>query len=44
MSVYRFKVFFEEDESVIREIEIKSTQNFEDFHKIIQTIQLIVAF
>jgi pRiA4b ORF-3-like protein len=36
MSVYRFKVFFEEDESVIREIEIKSTQNFEDFHKIIQ--------
>jgi hypothetical protein len=36
MSVYRFKVFFEDDESVVREIEIKSTQNFEDFHKTIQ--------
>jgi hypothetical protein len=37
MAVYRFKVYFEEDENIIREIEIKSTQTFEDFHKIIQT-------
>ncbi|HTA26152.1 MAG TPA: hypothetical protein VK809_00065 [Bacteroidia bacterium] len=37
MAVYRFKVYFEDDESVIREIEIKSTQTFEDFHKIIQS-------
>ncbi len=37
MAVYRFKVYFEDDESVIREIEIRSTQTFEDFHKIIQT-------
>jgi hypothetical protein len=36
MSVYRFKVYFEDDESVVREIEIKSTQNFEDFHRVIQ--------
>lgn len=36
MAVYRFKVFFEDDESVWREIEIKSTQTFEDFHNIIQ--------
>lgn len=36
MAVYRFKVYFEDDESVVREIEIKSTQTFEDFHNIIQ--------
>ncbi|HTB32127.1 MAG TPA: hypothetical protein VK808_08885 [Bacteroidia bacterium] len=36
MAVYRFKVYFEDDESIIREIEIRSTQTFEDFHKIIQ--------
>ena len=36
MAVYRFKVYFEDDESVWREIEIKSSQNFEDFHNIIQ--------
>jgi hypothetical protein len=36
MSVYRFKIFFEDDESVWREIEIKSTQTFEDFHNVIQ--------
>jgi Plasmid pRiA4b ORF-3-like protein len=36
MSVYRFKVFFEDDESVYREIEIKAAQTFEDFHKAIQ--------
>jgi hypothetical protein len=37
MAVYRFKVYFEDDESIIREIEIRSTQTFEDFHKIIQS-------
>jgi hypothetical protein len=36
MSVYRFKVYFEDDESVVREIEIRSTQNFEEFHNVIQ--------
>jgi hypothetical protein len=36
MSVYRFKVHFEDDENVYREIEIKSAQTFEDFHKAIQ--------
>lgn len=37
MAVYRFKVYFEEDESIIREIDIKSTQTFENFHTIIQS-------
>jgi len=37
MAVYRFKVYFEDDESIVREIDIKSTQTFEDFHSIIQT-------
>ncbi len=37
MAVYRFKVYFEDDESIIREIEIRSTQTFEDFHKTIQS-------
>lgn len=37
MAIYRFKVYFEDDENIIREIEIKSTQNFEDFHTIIQS-------
>jgi hypothetical protein len=37
--IYRFKVTFEDNEDVYREIEIKSTQNFEDFHNtIIQSI------
>lgn len=35
MAIYRFKVTFEDNEDVYREIEIKSTQNFEDFHNII---------
>ena len=35
MSVYRFRVVFEEREEVYRDIEIKSTQTFEDFHFII---------
>jgi hypothetical protein len=34
--VYRFKVYFEDDENVYREIEIKSVQTFEDLHKAIQ--------
>jgi hypothetical protein len=41
MAVYRFKVYFEDDENIIREIEIKSTQTFEDFH---QTIQSSIGF
>lgn len=32
MAVYRFRVTFEEDEDIFREIEIKSLQNFEEFH------------
>jgi len=35
MAVYRFKVAFEDDEDVSREIDIKSSQHFEDFHNII---------
>src|SRR5947207_851976 len=35
MSVYRFKVSFEDNEDVYRDIEIKSTQTFEDLHFII---------
>ncbi len=35
MSVYRFRVSFEDNEDVYREIEIKSLQNFEEFHTII---------
>jgi hypothetical protein len=39
MAVYRFKVTFEDNEEVYREIEIKSTQHFEDFHNaIVQSI------
>jgi len=36
MSVYRFKVYFEDDENVYREIEIKAAQSFEDLHNAIQ--------
>ncbi len=36
MSVYRFKVYFEDDESVYREIEIQANQTFEDLHTVIQ--------
>jgi hypothetical protein len=39
MAVYRFRVTFEDNEEVYREIEIKSTQHFEDFHNaIVQAI------
>lgn len=36
MAVYRFKISWEENEDVFRDIEIKSSQTFEDFHNIIQ--------
>jgi hypothetical protein len=35
MAVYRFKVSFEDYDEVIREIDLKSTQSFHDFHQII---------
>lgn len=35
MAVYRFRVSFEDNEEIYREIEIKSTQNFEEFHNVI---------
>lgn len=37
MAIYRFKIYFEEDETIVREIDIKSTQTFENFHSIIQS-------
>lgn len=33
MAIYRFKISFEDYDEVIREIDIKSTQTFEDLHK-----------
>ncbi len=35
MAIYRFKVNFEDFDEVVREIDIKSTQTFEDLHKAI---------
>ncbi len=35
MAIYRFKVSFEDYDDVIREIDIKSTQTFEDLHSAI---------
>jgi hypothetical protein len=35
MAIYRFRVTFEDYDDVVREIEIKSNQNFEDLHKAI---------
>ncbi len=35
MAVYRFRVALEDNEEVYREIEIKSTQTYEDFHNFI---------
>jgi len=35
MAVYRFRICFEDNEEIYREIDIKSTQNFEDFHNVI---------
>lgn len=37
MAVYRFKVSFEDYDDVVREIDIKSTQTFEDLHKAIHS-------
>ncbi len=36
MAVYRFKVFLEDNEDVFRDIDIKASQQFEQFHAIIQ--------
>lgn len=36
MAVYRFKVCLEENEDIVRDIDIKASQSFEQFHKIIQ--------
>ena len=41
MAVYRFRVSFEEQEEIYREIEIKSEQTFEDLHF---AIQLSIGF
>lgn len=35
MSIYKFRILLEAREDIFRDIEIKSTQNFEDFHEII---------
>ena len=35
MAVYRFRVIFEDNDEVFRDIDIKSTQTFLDFHKAI---------
>jgi hypothetical protein len=35
MAIYRFKVSFEDFDEVVREIDIKSTQTFEDLHRAI---------
>lgn len=36
MAVYRFRLIIEDHEDVYRDIEIKASQTFEDFHHIIQ--------
>lgn len=36
MAVYKFKIVVEDNEDIYREIEILSSQTFEDFHSIIQ--------
>jgi hypothetical protein len=36
MAVYRFRVAFEDYDDVVRDIEIRSTQTFEDLHRAIQ--------
>ena len=35
MSIYKFRVLLESDDDIFRDIEIKSTQNFDDLHEII---------
>ena len=32
MHIYKFRILSEEDENFVRDVEIKSTQTFEDFH------------
>jgi hypothetical protein len=36
MAVYRFRVAFEDYDDVVRDIEVRSTQTFEDLHRAIQ--------
>jgi hypothetical protein len=36
MAVYKFKIFIEDNEDIYREIEILSTQTFDEFHNCIQ--------
>ena len=36
MSVYRFKVYLEDNEDVFRDIDIKAVQTFEELHAVIQ--------
>ncbi|MES2134263.1 MAG: hypothetical protein V4506_18095 [Bacteroidota bacterium] len=36
MAIYKFKTFVEDNEDIYREIEILSSQTFEDFHNIMQ--------
>ncbi len=35
MIIYKFRVLFDSKEDIFRDIEIRSTQNFEEFHEII---------
>jgi len=35
MSIYKFRVLLESEDDIFRDIEIKSTQNFDDLHEII---------
>lgn len=35
MSIYKFRILLESKQDIFRDIEIKSTQNFEDLHEII---------
>jgi hypothetical protein len=36
MAIYRFKVYLEDNEDVFRDIDIKASQTFEEFHEVIQ--------
>jgi len=36
MSVYKFRIIFEDNENIVRDIEIKTTQSFADLHTAIQ--------
>lgn len=41
MAVYKFRIIFEDQEDVVREIEVQGKQTFEDFHR---NIQEAIAF